>query len=280
MKAFIGNQISQIIDFFVANISIESMSVYTTEIASDKIPSDNPIHQRLLKAYYEAKPFVSGDLLELGCGEGRGVEILAPLAKSYIGIDKIKDVVDHLSAQYDNYTFRSGIFPPFPFEDESFDSIVTFQVIEHVKKDEDFVKEIYRVLKKGGTALITTPNVKMTLSRNPWHVREYTAEQLVALCEKYFDEVEMKGIAGNEKVMAYYEQNKMSVDRIMRWDILNLQHRLPAPILRIPYDLLNRMNRNKLKDSDDELVRSIDHEDYLLKEKDPHNLDLFCVLKK
>ena len=58
----------------------EGMSVYTTEIASDQIPSDNPIHQRLLQAYYEAAPFIEGDLLELGCGEGRGVEILTEKA--------------------------------------------------------------------------------------------------------------------------------------------------------------------------------------------------------
>ena len=64
------------------------MAVYTTEIASDKITSDNPIHQRLLKAYYIAKEYVNGDLLEIGCGEGRGVGLLHELVNSYTGIDK------------------------------------------------------------------------------------------------------------------------------------------------------------------------------------------------
>lgn len=256
------------------------MSVYTTEIASDKIPSDNPIHQRLLKAYHAANPYVKGDLLELGCGEGRGVELLAPRASSYTGIDKIKSITEKLAKQHPTYTFLDGVFPPFPFPDESFDTIITFQVIEHVKKDEQFVKEIFRVLRKGGKALITTPNIKMTLSRNPWHEREYTAEQLIELCQKHFDQVEMMGIAGNEKVMEYYEQNKASVHRIMRFDVLNLQYRLPAPLLRIPYDLMNRLNRNKLKNADDTLVNSIHHTDYLVKEKDDQNLDLFCILSK
>ena len=202
------------------------MSVYTTEIASDRIPSDNPIHQRLLKAYYAATPYIKGDLLELGCGEGRGVELLAPLADSYTGIDKIKSVTDTLSKKYPSYTFTDGVFPPFPYGDNSFDTIVTFQVIEHVKKDEEFIKEIHRVLKPGGKALITTPNIKMTLSRNPWHEREYTADQLEELCSTYFKSVEMMGIAGNEKVMQYYEQNKVSVNKVMRFDIFNLQYRL------------------------------------------------------
>ncbi len=256
------------------------MGVYTTEIASDKIPSDNPIHQRLLKAYYAANPYIKGDLLELGCGEGRGVELLAPTADSYTGIDKIKSVTEALSRKYPDYQFSDGVFPPFPFEDNSFDTIVTFQVIEHVKKDEEFIKEIYRVLKPRGKALITTPNIKMTLSRNPWHEREYTGDQLEELCGKYFQNVEMKGIAGNEKVMEYYEQNKASVNKVMRFDVFDLQYRLPASVLRIPYDLMNRRNRNKLKDSDDELVKSIVHEDYLVKEKDERNLDLFCILTK
>ncbi|MEM7298916.1 MAG: methyltransferase domain-containing protein [Bacteroidota bacterium] len=256
------------------------MSVYTTEIASDKIPSDNPIHQRLLSAYHFAKPFVKGALLELGCGEGRGVELLAPLADSYIGIDKIKGVIDDLAKKHPQYQFMDGVFPPFPFEDNSFDSIVTFQVIEHVKKDQAFVQEIYRVLKPGGTALITTPNIKMTLSRNPWHEREYTAEQLETLCKKYFTNVEMKGVAGNDKVLEYHERNRKSVNKIMRFDVLDLQYKLPASVLRIPYDLLNRLNRNKLSETNDELVKSIQFEDFQLNKKADDNLDLFCVLKK
>lgn len=256
------------------------MSVYTTEITSDKIPSDNPIHQRLLSAYYHAQSFIKGELLELGCGEGRGVDLLAPLATSYIGIDKIKPIIDDLKAKFPDHKFMDGVFPPFPFDDNQFDTIVTFQVIEHINEDEDFVKEIHRVLKPGGTALITTPNIKMTLSRNPWHIREYNADQLTALCKQYFSEVEMKGIAGSEKVLNYHEQNRKSVNKIMKFDIFNLQHRLPAPLLRKPYEILNRMNRKKLKSADDELVLSIGKDDYLLRDQDDKNLDLFVLLRK
>ena len=45
------------------------MSIYTTEITSDKIVSDNPIHNRLLSAYVFADKYIKGDVLELGCGE-------------------------------------------------------------------------------------------------------------------------------------------------------------------------------------------------------------------
>lgn len=256
------------------------MSVYTTEIASADIPSDNPIHQRLLSAYHFAKPYIKGDLLELGCGEGRGVELLAPLADNYTGIDKIEGVIKVLRDKFPDYNFLSGTFPPFPFEDNQFDSVVTFQVIEHVKKDAEFLREIHRVLKPGGMALITTPNIKMTLSRNPWHEREYTAEQLEVLCKNIFHKVEMKGVAGNDKVMEYHERNRASVNSIMKYDILNLQYRLPASFLRKPYEILNRRNRKKLKSATDELVESIVWNDFSLNEKSEKNLDLFCLVTK
>jgi len=257
------------------------MGVYTTEIASDKIPSDNPIHQRLLQAYYLARPFVKGRLLEVGCGEGRGIEVLQGLFDSYTGLDKIQEVIDSLSQKYPSHRFIQTTIPPIQtLEDNSFDSIVTFQVIEHIRPDKEFLRELYRLLRPGGVALVTTPNIRKTLTRNPWHIREYTARQLNDLAAEVFDDVEMKGITGNKKVMTYYEMNKKSVQKITRFDIFNLQYRLPAAMLRVPYDLLNRLNRNNLKETDDELVKSISHDDYQLTDDASGALDLFCILRK
>lgn len=256
------------------------MAIYTTEITSDQIASDNPIHQRLLKAYVEAVPFVNGDLLELGCGEGRGIEYISPVASSFLGVDKIEKVVENLQNKYPKLKFESSTFPPIKIPDSSFDTIVSFQVIEHIKDDQLFLKEIYRLLRKGGKAILSTPNRLMSLSRNPWHIREYTADELENLAKKYFDKVTMKGIAGNEKVISYHDKNRKSVDKIMRFDVLKLQHRLPASILKIPYDIMNRINRNSLKNQSDELVMSISHDDYSLQDKHNSNLDLFCILEK
>jgi len=256
-------------------------SVYTTEITSESIPSDNPIHQRLLKAYVVAAGYVQGNLLEVGCGEGRGIDLLLPKITSYSAIDKIEPVINSLQKKYPQGKFIRGNIPPLSvFESDSFDSIVSFQVIEHIKDDALFLKEIYRVLKPGGLALLTTPNKPLSLSRNPWHIREYTAKELTELAKQFFDEVIMKGITGNDKVIQYYERNKKSVDKLMRWDVLNLQYNLPAALLRVPYEFMNRLNRNKLKDSADELVMSIQHEDYLLTDSGETALDLFLIVRK
>ena len=255
--------------------------VFTTEITSDRLPSDNPLHQRLLKAYVAVEGYIMGDVLEVGCGEGRGIERVMKKAGSYTAIDKIGEVIDKLKAKYPGGRFLSGHIPPFDgLEGNSFDTVISFQVIEHIKDDAFFLEEIHRVLKPGGKAYLTTPNRAMSLTRNPWHIREYTADELLGLAKKYFAHATMKGITGDDKVMAYYERNKKSVGKIARFDFLNLRHRLPAGLYKIPYELLNRWNRNKLKDANDELVRSITHGNYQVTDKASEALDLFLTVQK
>ena len=81
------------------------MSVFTTEITSDKIPSDNPIHQRLLKAYLLGKTYVKGNLLELGCGEGRGISELDGEVDLYTAIDKIGSIIETLKLKLPSFRF-------------------------------------------------------------------------------------------------------------------------------------------------------------------------------
>ena len=164
--------------------------------------------------------------------------------------------------------------------DNTYDSIVSFQVIEHIQDDVLFLKEIHRLLKPGGVALVTTPNRRMSLSRNPWHIREYLPHELKSLAGKIFARVEMKGIAGNGKVMHYHEQNKKSVDRITRFDVFNLQYRLPSSLLKIPYEILNRWNRNKLQSANSRLVTDIHHDDYIFVDDATNALDLFLMVWK
>ena len=257
------------------------MATYTTEITSDKLISDNPVHQRLLKAYIATKPHVKGNLLEIGCGEGRGVEVLAPLAKSYMGLDKIGDLIEQLHKRHPEYTFAQTRIPPLTgIPDGAFETIVSFQVIEHINNDKLYLEEIHRVLKPGGRAYISTPNIRFSLTRNPWHIREYTADQLFNLCKNIFSSVNAKGIGGNEKVWAYHEANKISVKSITRWDFFNLQYNLPSAMLKIPYEILNRLNRNKLYRERGKSVSDITHADYLLVDQPEEALDLFYILEK
>ncbi len=254
----------------------------TTEITSQEIASDNPVHQRLLRAYYSALDYVKGgSLLEIGCGVGRGIEILKDHFDSYTAVDKNKVLLQELARQYEGIRFVQAVAPDFSaFSDNTFDYVVSFQVIEHIRDDHTFLDEIHRMLKPGGKAIITTPNKTMSLTRNPWHIREYTTQELKHLCEERFSHVTTLGVSGNEKVSEYFEMNRKSVEKITRWDIFNLQYHLPAWIIRIPYEILNRINRNKLQDTDDSLVSSIHYSDYLISDKPESALDHFFILEK
>ncbi|RVU26473.1 class I SAM-dependent methyltransferase [Sandaracinomonas limnophila] len=250
----------------------------TTEIASSEITSDNPVHQRLLFPYEYVSQLVSGNLLEIGCGTGRGVAVLSNQISKYTGVDKNEELLNKLSKEYPNFTFVDMFLPPLKdIPSDSFDYVVTFQVIEHIENDDYFLKEAARVLKPGGKLYLTTVNKKFSLTRNPWHVREYLAHELEALMQKHFAQVETLGVHGNEKVMAYYEENKKSVQKITRFDIFNLQYKLPRTWLQVPYDIANRMSRVLAAKSNAKLVSDIQVNDYFISDKPADSLDFFYI---
>lgn len=248
----------------------------SAERVSHTDASDNYVFQRSQLAYHEAARRVAGDVLEIGTGSGYGVTIVAPHARTFVTVDKFDSGVEAV----EGVDFRHATVPPLPFTDCSFDCVITFQVIEHIKKDSETIREIWRVLRPGGKLIISTPNKTMSLTRNPWHMREYTADEFRSLLSERFAEVEALGVFGRANVMEYYENNKRSVARIARWDILRLQKWLPRPLLRIPYDILNRLNRRKLLKADTVLTAGIRMEDYYLAPVGEGCFDLFYIAYK
>lgn len=252
------------------------MALKTAERVSREV-TDNFVFQRSRLAYVEASSLVAGRVLEIGTGTGYGVDIIAPSADCFVTLDKCRS--QELGELPSNVEFREVCVPPLPFEDESFDCVVSFQVIEHIKRDRELIGEIYRVLRKGGRFIVSTPNKSMSLTRNPWHVREYTPEEFDELLSP-FASIQRRGIAGNERVWAYYEKNRESVRRIMRFDVLRMQWWLPRWILQLPYDIMNRVNRRRLHSQNTELTESIEMSDYYVTEVDDRCFDLFYVATK
>lgn len=239
--------------------------------------SDNFVFQRSVLAYHYAAEIISGDVLEIGTGTGYGVEILAPKCKRFITVDKF---LDPSVPQVENVEQHQMVVPPIGFESGSFDFVVSFQVIEHIKDDTQFVREVARVLRPGGKFIVSTPNAPMSLTRNPWHIREYTAEELQNLLSISFSTITPAGVVGNQKIMEYYEKNRQGVERITRFDILDLQHRLPRQLLQVPYDILNRINRRRLLKKNTELTTSIEMTDYSVSGATDQSFDLLFVAEK
>ena len=269
--------------FIKHSIENNSMKILqTAERVSQKDHSDNYVFQRSLLAYLEAAKLISGRVLEIGTGSGYGVNIIAPHTDEFVTIDKYQTgVADEAPAAKSNVTFLQMNVPPLhDIPSGSFDFVITFQVIEHIQRDDIFLQEISRVLKSGGKLIVTTPNKKMSLTRNPWHVREYTVQELEKLLLTCFQKVQQLGVFGNEAIMDYYAKNKAAVEKITRFDIFDLQHRMPRRLLQIPYDILNRLNRKKLLNSNKELVTGITYEDYDIHPADDRCFDLFFIAEK
>jgi SAM-dependent methyltransferase len=146
-------------------------------------------------------------VLEVGFGAGYGTPILAGVCGSVVGIDVEQQAVDHASSEYaePNVSFKLYDGTTIPFDDNSFDIVVSFQVIEHVVDDAHFVGELCRVLKPGGRLYISTPNRLTRLEPgekpfNRFHVREYSPDQLKFLLEGQFYKVAMMGISATQEI--------------------------------------------------------------------------------
>ncbi|WP_128547800.1 class I SAM-dependent methyltransferase [Larkinella soli] len=252
----------------------------STEITSATIPSDNPLHQQLLFPYVHAASCIGGDVLEVGCGWGRGIETLLPVVKSYTGIDKNKALINHLQQEHPQGSFITMRIPPLSeLPTDFYDFVLCFQVIEHVREDQRLVEEMHRVLKPGGKLLLTTINRFHSLTRNPWHVREYTDKELMTLLRRSFVKVKAGGVTGNERVKAYYAENKRTVEQLTRYDWFDLQHRLPSWTLRWPYEFLNRWNRNRVAKRFG-LASHIRHTDFHFTNATADALDLYFNAQK
>jgi ubiquinone/menaquinone biosynthesis C-methylase UbiE len=254
--------------------------IQTAERASAYDLVDNYVYQRCLFAYHAVKERINGHVLEIGTGSGLGVEILSSHCDKLLTLDKFNCDFDF--KKFNNVEFRQMEIPPLSgVADNLFDYVISFQVIEHIEDDKNYCKEIQRVLKPGGKFILTTPNKPQSLTRNPWHVREYTGEELkTLLLSQGFSTVEKLGSFGSKRINQYIEKNKESVKKITRWDIFNLQYKLPRRWLQIPYDLMNKLNRNRIAQQNNELTASLTVDDFYLSPQNNESLDLFFIATK
>jgi SAM-dependent methyltransferase len=126
------------------------------------------------------------DVLEAGCGEGYGADLIAGVARRVVALDYDEATVAHVSARYPRVEVQHGNLAALPLADASVDVVVNFQVIEHLWDQPQFVRECLRVLRPGGLLLMSTPN-RITFSPgrdtpvNPFHTRELNAAELTEL---------------------------------------------------------------------------------------------------
>ena len=161
--------------------------------------TQDEIHLRDILKFVEINPRMK--VLDLGCGSGY---LTFPMAKenpeaNILGLDIVAKTLETNAAQAEkdslcNLEFRSYDGIIFPFEDESFDLIVTRYALHHFPDIEQSMKEIARVLTPGGKLFISDPRPNecditrfvddyMQLKKDG-HIKFYTKDEWIEICGK------------------------------------------------------------------------------------------------
>ena len=172
----------------------------TGERTLPDVPEENYWYRRHLVVYEWIAARTAGKrVVDMACGEGYGSNVLAATAAGVVGVDANPEAHEHARLRYarPNLRFERDLVESFA---EPCDAVVFLQTIEHVQDSGAILEHFKSMLAPGGVAYVSTPNL-LTLapggaekSDNPWHVKEYRAEEFRELCEAHFPRVEMLGL--------------------------------------------------------------------------------------
>ena len=201
----------------------------TGERTLPDVPEENYWYRRHLVVYEWIAERVGGErVIDMACGEGYGSDVLAGAAASVVGVAANPEAHEHARLRYTrpNLRFERDLVESFA---EPCDAVVFLQTIEHVQDPDAILEHFKSMLAPGGVAYVSTPNL-LTLappgaekSDNPWHVKEYRAEEFRALCEPHFARVEMFGLFHARKLRGHDLAIKLG------WDTVHKRLRLTKP---------------------------------------------------
>jgi SAM-dependent methyltransferase len=171
------------------------------DIESRLNPNPSAANYLLLRCLAAQLRKVVGDLdgqrleiVDVGCGNRPYEELLRPVTASYVGVD---------------WTQRPGVdvvapAEDLPFEDDSFDLLLSTQVLEHVEDPARVVAEAGRVLRPGGIALVSTHGV-VNYHPNPDDYWRWTHAGLARLLQQHggFGDVEVHHNGGTASALTY-----------------------------------------------------------------------------
>jgi SAM-dependent methyltransferase len=124
------------------------------------------LHRKpILDAVREAAPQLRGRLLDVGCGKKPYASLLNCTEHVGVDVENSPHPRDAMDKIYDGQTL--------PFADEEFDSLLCTEVLEHCRDPQRVMREMYRVLKPGGYALITVPMI-FHHHEEPWDFQRFT----------------------------------------------------------------------------------------------------------
>lgn len=152
-----------------------------------EVAEENYWFRRHEAAYLALAPRCAGaTVLEAGCGEGYGANLIAGRAARVLALDYDEATTEHVARRYPQLCTIRGNLAGLPLAESTVDVVASFQVLEHLWDQTGFLAECLRVLRPGGRAVITTPN-RLTFTPdsptplNPYHTRELSPSELDGL---------------------------------------------------------------------------------------------------
>jgi 2-polyprenyl-3-methyl-5-hydroxy-6-metoxy-1,4-benzoquinol methylase len=227
--------------------------VSTPGFTGERLPGDGGDFavdlERHLTAYRFAATHAAGrSVLDAGCGEGYGAALLAGVARRVVGVDRAEAIaVAAARHRAPGLAFRAADLERLDGLGERFDLVLSFQVIEHLPDPAGFLRALAAVTAPGGALVVTTPNRLMSVSENPYHLREWTAPELLALAAPVLPGVRVLGVHASERVLAYERARGEQVRRILRLDPLGVRKLLPAFVVQRVFPRLARLVRSRLR---------------------------------
>ena len=166
-----------------------------------KVDAYNPVEATIHMArYMNARPYVKGKrVLDVACGEGYGSALMKRWgATSVVGVDISGEAVDIANSAFatEGLEYIQHDAEQLPFDDVSFDMAVSLETIEHLDHPEKFLRELRRVVRAGGTIVVSCPNDQyyadnITDYDNPFHKRRYSFFDFRTMVEKVFGKTDL-----------------------------------------------------------------------------------------
>ena len=97
-------------------------------------------------------------ILEIGCGIGTIVNELSSKGNDIVGIDISGEAIEYGRKKYGDIRLETQAAETLPYEDESFEVVLSFDLFEHIAAIDKHISEVRRVLRSGGYYLFQTPN--------------------------------------------------------------------------------------------------------------------------
>jgi SAM-dependent methyltransferase len=177
---------------------------------------ENYWFQRHLAAYAKLADWpLAEPVLEAGCGEGYGAEILRSRVGPVAALDYDAATAEHVRTTYPGLAVVRGNVVGLPLRAGCLGSVVSLQVVEHVWDAPAYVAECLRVLAPGGLLAVSTPN-RLTFSpgaaagdrpTNPFHSKEFDPVELFDLVSDHARVLDLTGLTHGPRLRSWEQVN-------------------------------------------------------------------------